>query len=119
MSSHTLVSLSPSLFLTQGDAPTSGRVFEALPSGCIPVVISPRQSMIQDLPFPSLIDWDSIALHTPSFKDILSTRKEVVGGVGGKGEIESFGMVRDIFIFLRLSFLSPDAPSLSNTRDSP
>jgi hypothetical protein len=40
------------------------RMFEALATGCVPVVSSPLKKMKTDLPFPSLIDWDQVALHT-------------------------------------------------------
>jgi hypothetical protein len=62
----------------QGDAPTSGRVFEALPSGCIPLISSPVETMRTDLPFPSLIDWDSIALFTPNVPNITTTAGNIL-----------------------------------------
>lgn len=58
-------------FRVQGDAPTSGRVFEAVAAGCVPVIISPRELMPTDLPFPSLIKWDEIALFTENFEKML------------------------------------------------
>lgn len=45
-----------------GDAPTSVRMFEAMASGCVPIVMGYRDKLYTDLPYPSLIDWDSVAL---------------------------------------------------------
>jgi len=61
----------------QGDAPTSGRLFEALATGCLAIVMSPRDIMANDLPFPSLIDYDEIALFSQSL-DFLGTRTKGV-----------------------------------------
>ncbi len=53
-----------------GDAPTSVRVFEALGSGCIPVVLGYKDKLHTDLPYPSLIDWDAVAFFTLSLETI-------------------------------------------------
>jgi hypothetical protein len=45
----------------QGDAPTSGRVFEAAAAACVPIVVAPRGLMPTDMPFPSLIKWDEVS----------------------------------------------------------
>mmetsp|Transcript_35317 Transcript_35317/g.82680 ORF Transcript_35317/g.82680 Transcript_35317/m.82680 type:complete len:149 (-) Transcript_35317:66-512(-) len=44
-----------------GDAPTSVRMFEAMASGCVPVVLGIREKLATDMPYPSLIDWDEVA----------------------------------------------------------
>lgn len=54
----------------QGDAITSGRLFESLAGGCVPIVIAPKDMMPTELPLPSLIDWDNIALFTDNFDEI-------------------------------------------------
>ena len=46
----------------EGDSPTSLRVFEALATGCVPLIMVDRVAIAANLPFPSLIDWDSVAL---------------------------------------------------------
>jgi len=48
----------------EGDAPSSARFFEALAAGCVPVVLADRHRIAFDLPFPSLIDYDSIAVFS-------------------------------------------------------
>ena len=57
----------------QGDAPTSGRVFEAAAAACVPIVVAPRGLMPTDMPFPSLIKWDEVSnlggLGVPLFWD--------------------------------------------------
>ena len=60
------------------------RMFEALATGCVPVVSSPLQMMKTDLPFPSLIDWDQVALHTEKLPLIqkMSDGLERLGKVG-------------------------------------
>lgn len=55
----------------QGDAITSGRLFDSLAGGCVPIVIAPKDKMSNELPLPSLIDWDAIALFTDNFDEIL------------------------------------------------
>ena len=57
-----------------GDSPTSLRLFEALAIGCLPIVMADKMHMIYDLPFPNLIDWDSVAI----FMDDLHVVRETV-----------------------------------------
>uniref|UniRef100_A0A7S1DZW8 Exostosin GT47 domain-containing protein n=1 Tax=Hemiselmis andersenii TaxID=464988 RepID=A0A7S1DZW8_HEMAN len=54
----------------EGDSPTTLRPFEALASGCLPIFMVEKEIIAYDIPFPSLIDWDSIALFVRSMQDI-------------------------------------------------
>ena len=45
-----------------GDTPTSRRLFDAMAGGCIPVLMTPTEDIAPNLPFPSSIDWKSVAL---------------------------------------------------------
>eukprot|EP00283_Hemiselmis_rufescens_P024587 CAMPEP_0173463458 /NCGR_PEP_ID=MMETSP1357-20121228/68300_1 /TAXON_ID=77926 /ORGANISM="Hemiselmis rufescens, Strain PCC563" /LENGTH=541 /DNA_ID=CAMNT_0014431271 /DNA_START=144 /DNA_END=1766 /DNA_ORIENTATION=- len=65
----------------QGDAVTSGRLFEAMAGGCVPVMIAPKEGAPVELPFPSLIDWDSVALFTDNF-DAISKVKDGINVTG-------------------------------------
>lgn len=46
----------------QGDSPTSRRPFDALAAGCIPVFFADPEAIIPSLPFPSVVDWENIAI---------------------------------------------------------
>eukprot|EP00283_Hemiselmis_rufescens_P026160 CAMPEP_0173452052 /NCGR_PEP_ID=MMETSP1357-20121228/47959_1 /TAXON_ID=77926 /ORGANISM="Hemiselmis rufescens, Strain PCC563" /LENGTH=310 /DNA_ID=CAMNT_0014418877 /DNA_START=25 /DNA_END=957 /DNA_ORIENTATION=- len=63
-STSTLMRRSSVCLCPEGDSPTSLRVFEALASGCVPLIMVDRIHMATNLPFPSQINWDRIALFT-------------------------------------------------------
>lgn len=59
-------------------------------TGCVPIIMVDRIHISMDLPFPSLIDWDKIALFTHSLGDVrkhdggLQRMARVIEGVVGK-----------------------------------
>jgi hypothetical protein len=67
----------------QGDAITSGRMFEAIATGCLPVVLAPHAALSMDLPFPSLLSYDDFVYFSHSF-DFLSTRTQGVSRLAGE-----------------------------------
>jgi len=78
----------------EGDTPTSLRLFEALVAGCVPVVVGQANLTAFTLPFPSLIDYDSLALFSLPFKEMVA-RKD-------KDGLQEFARVLE-------SFAGPDA----------
>lgn len=58
-----------------GDSPTSRRLFDALASGCVPVVFSDFEKMAENLPFKHSVDWPNIAIFAGS----LSCAAEDIG----------------------------------------
>ena len=69
-----------------GDVPSSGRLFEAMAAGCLPILVRPDAQSF-DLPFPDLIRWSKLVSwlhprqlsleqrHTPA-PPLMSLRKE-------------------------------------------
>jgi len=51
-----------------GDTATSRRLFDALASGCIPILLVDYPSMVGNLAFRSTIDWQSIAIFAGSLE---------------------------------------------------
>lgn len=51
-----------------GDTPTSRRLFDALAAGCVPVVLVDFDSIRDNLPFRSTIDWSRIAVFGGSMQ---------------------------------------------------
>ena len=49
-----------------GDTPTSRRLYDALASGCVPVVLADFERIAPNLPFPRSIDWTRPALFLGS-----------------------------------------------------
>jgi len=70
-----------------GDVPSSGRLFEAMAAGCLPILVRPDAQTF-DLPFPGLIDWTQLVSwlhprqlslqqrHSPAPPPVMSLRKE-------------------------------------------
>lgn len=54
----------------EGDSPTTLRPFESLAAGCVPVFFVEKEVIAYDIPFPSLIDWDSVAFFARSMQEI-------------------------------------------------
>ena len=52
-------------------------MFEAIATGCLPVVLAPLEPLSKTVPFPSLVDYDEFGLFAPAF-DFLTTRSEGV-----------------------------------------
>ena len=45
-----------------GDTPTSRRLFDAMAAGCVPLLLTPYEDIIRNLPFPRAIDWSDTVL---------------------------------------------------------
>ena len=46
----------------EGDSPTSRRLFDALASGCVPVVFCDAPRIARNLPFKTVVEWPSVAV---------------------------------------------------------
>jgi len=65
-------------------------MFEAIATGCLPVVLAPHAALSVDLPFPSLLSYDDFAYFSHSF-DFLGTRTQGVSRLAGKLHIGGLG----------------------------
>lgn len=61
-------------FAPSGDTPTSRRLFEALASGCVPIIARQRHLWASHLPFADLIDWNAIAYFLAPARTSLAHR---------------------------------------------
>ena len=61
-------------FAPSGDTPTSRRLFEALASGCVPIIARQRHLWGPHLPFAALIDWNAIAYFLSPARTSLAHR---------------------------------------------
>ena len=75
-------------FVPQGDTDTSRRLFDALSTGCVPVIIKvnggkPRHTMMANLPFHHSLDWRALAhFLSAGLANIGEREREGVGMLG-------------------------------------
>lgn len=55
-------------FVPMGDASTSRRLYDALSSGCLPIVMANFSLASRTLPFPATMDWSRMAIFAGSTK---------------------------------------------------